>query len=70
MIGVSASILSLLSKQPAQKYDQLLAKTIYTDGENAEANFVQALVFLYSIGKIVYFQEQDVVELMRVRGQE
>ena len=64
IIGISADILSLLKIKNTQKYAQLFAKTIYKKGDGVKVNFLLALTFLFMLGKIKYYQKEDVVELL------
>ncbi len=64
VIGISAEILFQLSKEPSQKYNRLLRKIMYRLGENAKTNFLPALLFLFSTGKIKYYSKEDAIELL------
>jgi len=64
VVGISSEILRLLKTDPAQKYTQLLGKVAHRLGEEAKINFLLALTFLYSLGKIEYHKDEDVVELV------
>ena len=64
IIGLSTVILSVLKEEKAQKYDHILRKIIYKKGKQATENYLLALTFLYSLGKIKYYQKEDVIELL------
>lgn len=64
IIGLSAEIIKVLKLDPSQKYNILLDKIIYRKGEDAKANFTLALSFLFLLGKIAYYPEEDVVTLL------
>lgn len=64
VVGVSAEILVELSKEPTQKYNSLQSKVVYHLGPAAKQNFLHALVFLFSLGKIRYHSKEDAVEYL------
>ena len=64
VIGLSAEMIKLLKNDNIQKYDQILSKIIYKNGKQAKENFLQALSFLYLMGKIKYYPKDDVFELL------
>lgn len=64
VIGLSAIILRMLKKENLQKYEQILEKVRYRKGKQAGENFLSSLIFLYSLGKIKYYPEEDIVELL------
>ena len=64
IIGLSTVILSMLKEEKAQKYEQILGKIKYKRGKQGNENFLLALTFLYSLGKIKYYQKEDVIELL------
>lgn len=63
VVGLSAEILRTLQLDSTQKYNQLLDKIIYRKGEEAKENFLLALSFLFSLGKVEYYKQEDVVQL-------
>jgi len=64
VLGLSATILSCLKNERAQKYNQLLGSVVGKRGGKAKTNFKFALIFLFSIGKIKYAQKEDVLQLI------
>lgn len=64
VIGLSTAILSMLKEERVQKYDQILGRIKYKNGKQGNENFLLALTFLYSLGKIRYYQEEDAIELL------
>lgn len=64
VIGLSSLIIKLLKNDPSQKYSQILGKIIYKEGKSAKENFLLALCFLFALGKIRYYKDQDVLELL------
>ncbi len=66
IIGLSAEIIKLLSVDRSLKYNNILGKIIHIKGESAKENFLLALNFLYMLGKIKYYPEEDVLELLKV----
>ena len=67
VIGLSAEIIKMLKLEPSQKYNILLDKIIYRKGEEAKENFILSLSFLFLLGKIAYYPEEDVVNLLSNR---
>jgi hypothetical protein len=65
VLGVSAELLSVLSRDQAVKFNQLEESVSYKLGESSKENLVLALTFLYSLGKIRYHQKEDIVELIQ-----
>ena len=63
VIGLSIAIVASLKKTQSNKYDALLNKVVNKRGELAKKNYLLALVFLYSIGKLHYDQKTDMVIL-------
>ena len=66
VVGLSAEILLQLKYNPTQKYNQLLSHITGKLGEESKQNFLLALVFLFSLGKIEYHKKEDVIELVTV----
>lgn len=64
VVGLSAEILGLLKNEQSQKYNQVLEKIIYSKGKEAKENFLLSLSFLYLLGKIRYYKQEDVIELL------
>lgn len=63
VVGLSAEVLLQLKTDPSQKYNQLFGRVANKLGDGAKENFLLALVFLFSLGKIKYYQGEDVIEL-------
>jgi len=61
VIGLSMVIMSILEKSDAEKYDILLRKVVRKKGNFAKKNFIAALIFLYSMDKVKYYQESDIL---------
>lgn len=53
--------MSILSKTEYEKYDILLKKLIRKKGNLAKKNYVASLIFLYSLKKISYHRESDII---------
>ena len=58
-------ILKILQVSEIMKYDDLLDRLIFAQGENAKEVFSSTLSFLYLLGKIQYNRELDTIELVR-----
>jgi hypothetical protein len=69
VVGVGAEILLQLKKEPSQKYNSLQSKVIFRLGPAAKQNFLLALVFLFSLGKIRYHKKEDAVEYLHTEKQ-
>lgn len=65
LLGLSAEILKLLQEEPSQKYNQILWAVVRKKGKNAKENFLLSLSFLYLVGKIKYFDKEDVIQLLQ-----
>ncbi len=64
VIGLSALIIKLLKDEPSQKYNQILSKIVYQKGKQAKENFLLSLSFLFLLGKVKYYRQEDVIELI------
>ena len=64
VIGLSAEILRILQLDSTQKYNQLLDKIIYKKGEEVKENFLLALSFLFLLGKVEYYKQEDVIQVL------
>jgi len=64
VIGLSTEILKVLKEDKVQKYDQILDKIRYRKGGQGNEFFLLSLIFLFSLGKIKYYQEEDALELL------
>jgi hypothetical protein len=65
VVGISSEILKILKNDYVQTYNQVLSKLINRRGENAKENFLLSLSFLFLMGKIKYYQENDVIEYLK-----
>ncbi len=70
VIGLSAEIIKVLQSDSVQKYNQLLDRIIYKKGEEAKENFLLALGFLFLLGKIKYYKQEDVIQLLSLGERE
>lgn len=68
VVGVGAEILAQLKKEPSQKYNGLQSKVIYKLGDSTKQNFLFALTFLFSMGKIRYHKKEDAIELLHTEN--
>ncbi|BAX80238.1 ABC-three component system middle component 8 [Labilibaculum antarcticum] len=66
ILGLSSEILRLLIVDGSLKYNQILGKIIHKKGEEAKENFLLALSFLFLLGKVDYYPEEDVIILTSV----
>lgn len=64
VIGVSAEILMILRGESIQRYDQILGKLVIKKGRDVKENFLSALCFLYLMGQVHYYPEEDAIELL------
>jgi len=64
IINITALMLVLLKKQKIIEYSELLEKTQSVLGEDIRYNFLQSLNLLYLLGKINYYPESDLFELI------
>ena len=64
IINITALMLVLLKKQKIIEYSELLEKTQSVLGEDIKYNFLQSLNLLYLLGKINYYPESDLFELI------
>lgn len=63
VIGISIEITKILRRTKTEKYDALLLKVEGKRGSAARENYRAALLFLYSLGRIEYYPEDDVVAM-------
>ena len=63
VVGIGALTLKALKNNPYQKYDTLLDKVSTVAGSSVRENFLLSLSFLFSIGMIKYYSDQDIIEL-------
>lgn len=65
VINLGGIILKILQSSGIMKYDDLLDRLIFVQGENAKEVFSSTLSFLYLLGKIQYNKNLDTIELLR-----
>ncbi len=65
VVGISVEIIKILKEDRLQKYNQILGKVINKKGKQAQVNFSLALSFLFLVGKIKYYQKEDVIEFLQ-----
>lgn len=63
-LNVGGSIISALLRSPIQKYEDLQGIVLQELGDSAKPEFLNALSFLYVMGKINYRSSADVIELI------
>ncbi len=68
VIGLCTEIIKVLQSDSEQKYNQLLDRIICKKGEEAKENFLLALSFLFLLGKIKYYKQEDVIQLVKLKG--
>lgn len=65
-LNVGGCIIRALLQCPMQKYEELQDRVLLSLGDAAKPEFINALSFLYLIGKINYQSSADVIELINV----
>lgn len=65
-LNVGGCIIRALLHSPMQKYEDLQGKVLLELGDAAKPEFLNALSFLYVMGKINYRSSADVIELVGV----
>ena len=65
-LNVGGCIIRALLQCPIQNYEELQDRVLLSLGEAAKPEFINALSFLYLIGKINYQSSADVIELINV----
>lgn len=65
-LNVGGCIIKALLRNPMQKYEDLQGSVLLELGDAAKPEFLNALSFLYVLGKINYRSSADVIELIRV----
>lgn len=65
-LNVGGCIIRALLCSPMQKYEDLQGTVLLELGDAAKPEFLNALSFLYIIGKINYRSSADVIELVGV----
>lgn len=66
LVNIGGVILKSLYNCPVQKYDDLENHVSASLGDNARLLFVQALSFLYTLGKISYQPHSDSINLVQL----
>ncbi len=66
LVNIGGVILKSLYNCPIQKYDDLENYVSASLGDNARLLFVQALSFLYALGKISYQINSDSINLVQL----
>ena len=65
VINLGGIILKILQSSGIMRYDDLLDRLIFVQGENAKEVFSSTLSFLYLLGKIQNNKNLDTIELLR-----
>lgn len=65
IVGLSAEILQQLNNEPTLKYSRLENRIVRKFGKSAKENFLLALLFLFSVGKIRYYDKEDAIEFLQ-----
>lgn len=65
-LNVGGCIIRALLRSPMQKYEDLQGTVLLELGDAAKPEFLNALSFLYVMGKINYRSSADVIELVGV----
>ena len=65
VINLGGIILKILQSSGIMRYDDLLDRLIFVQGENAKEVFSSTLSLLYLLGKIQYNKNLDTIELLR-----
>lgn len=68
VLGLSTEILKMLLSENTLKYNQIIGRIIQKKGGESKQNFLLALSFLYLLGKVEYFPEEDVIRLLPVKS--
>ncbi len=63
IVGLGAHLLRALKTNPHQRYEALLEKIVSTESPSAKENFLFSLSFLYILGIVKYYPDQDIIEL-------
>lgn len=64
VLNMGGMIIQQLCACPIQKYNELEDKIIYIMGDSAKPIFINALSFLFLLGKISYKPQTDAIELL------
>lgn len=63
VIRISSVIIKVLMENNSMKYNEVLKNVQSLAGESAKYEFHNALGFLYLLGKVEYYNKNDVLEL-------
>lgn len=64
VISLSALILRILKENKIMKYDELYNIIYKNKGEKIKYSFIFALDFLFLLGKLQYYADNDTLELI------
>lgn len=64
VINLGGIILKILQTSGMVKYDDLLDRLIFVQGEDTKEVFSSTLSFLFLLGKIQYHKDLDTIELL------
>lgn len=65
IISVAAYIIKTIKDNGPMTYNAVLKSVQVPLGENSKVEFKNALSFLYLLGKIEYYSENDILELRK-----
>lgn len=65
VLSIGGVIIKTLEDNPIQKYDILKDTVLINTEDSAKSIFLNALSFLYLLGKIKYNDKFDTIELLR-----
>ena len=66
VINIGGVILKSLASCPIQKYNELEDAVVSSYGSSAKVVFLNALSFLYLLGKINYQPSADAIQLLKL----
>jgi len=64
IIKITANIIQIIQKQKVIEYTDLLNKLQIIYGEDVKYNYIQCLNLLFLFGKIKYYPDSDLFELV------
>ena len=59
VLKVGADILAILKNREMASYDEVLNEVVLVNGEKSKSNFLYALDLLLLLGKVEYFEGDD-----------
>ena len=65
ILNLGGIILKILQSSGIMRYDDLLDRLVFVQGENTKEVFSSTLSFPYLLGKIQYNKNLDTIELLR-----